>query len=57
MVALYGLLGVGQESALSASLEILIAYGLVAAIGGALSLITPLSEPGGASLDAASSSP
>lgn len=52
MVALYGLLGVSKERALSASLEILIAYGLVAAIGGALSLITPLAE--GPSVDPAS---
>lgn len=44
MVALYGLLGVSREGALSASLEILIAYGIVAAIGGALSLVTPLSD-------------
>jgi uncharacterized membrane protein YbhN (UPF0104 family) len=42
MVALYGLVDVPKEGALSASLEILLAYGLVAALGGALSLITPL---------------
>jgi hypothetical protein len=57
MVALYGLLGVNQEAALSASLEILIAYGLVAAIGGGLSLITPLAEPTVHTLDTASSNP
>jgi glycosyltransferase 2 family protein len=42
MVALYGLLNVPRETALSASLEVLLAYGVVAAIGGALSLVTPL---------------
>jgi glycosyltransferase 2 family protein len=44
MVALYGLLGVSRERALSASLEILLSYGIVAAIGGALSLFTPLTQ-------------
>ncbi|MET0389591.1 MAG: lysylphosphatidylglycerol synthase transmembrane domain-containing protein [Polyangiales bacterium] len=44
MVALYGLLGVPKESALSASLQILLAYAIVAALGGALSLVTPLRE-------------
>ena len=57
MVALYGLLGVPQETALLASLEILVAYILVAALGGGLSLITPLREtaqPGApATVDAA----
>jgi uncharacterized membrane protein YbhN (UPF0104 family) len=42
MVALYGLLAVPEESALSASLEVLMAYVLVAALGGVLSLVTPL---------------
>jgi uncharacterized membrane protein YbhN (UPF0104 family) len=42
MVALYGLLDVPRENALSASLQILLAYGLVAALGGGLSLLTPL---------------
>ena len=42
MVALYGLLGVPRETALSASLQVLLAYGLLAALGGALSLVTPL---------------
>lgn len=42
MVALYGALGVTREQALLASLEILAAYILVAAVGGALSLVTPL---------------
>jgi uncharacterized membrane protein YbhN (UPF0104 family) len=45
MVGLYGLLGVKQESAKLAALEILVAYILVAALGGALSLITPLRDP------------
>ena len=44
MVGLYGLLGVPQETALLASLEILVSYIVVAALGGALSLITPLRE-------------
>ena len=43
MVAFYGALGVTKEQALLASLEILAAYVLLAAIGGALSLVTPLS--------------
>ncbi|HEY2736004.1 MAG TPA: lysylphosphatidylglycerol synthase transmembrane domain-containing protein, partial [Polyangiales bacterium] len=42
MAALYGLLEVPRETALSASLEVLIAYVVVAAIGGGLSLLTPL---------------
>jgi uncharacterized membrane protein YbhN (UPF0104 family) len=42
MVALYGLLGVPEETALSASLEVLMAYVVVAALGGLLSLVTPL---------------
>ena len=42
MVALYGLLGVTKDQALLASLEILAAYVLMAAIGGGLSLVTPL---------------
>jgi uncharacterized membrane protein YbhN (UPF0104 family) len=42
MVALYALVDVPRESALSASLEVLLAYGVVAALGGALSLVTPL---------------
>jgi uncharacterized membrane protein YbhN (UPF0104 family) len=42
MVALYGLLGVTKEQALLASLEILAAYVIMAAIGGGLSLLTPL---------------
>lgn len=45
MVLFYGLLGVPKESALAASFEILLAYALVAAIGGALSLMTPLRDP------------
>jgi uncharacterized membrane protein YbhN (UPF0104 family) len=44
MVGLYGLLDVPQESALSASLEILLAYALLAALGGVLSLFTPLRD-------------
>lgn len=44
MMALYGLLGVPRESALSASLQVLLAYGLLAAAGGALSLLTPLRD-------------
>jgi uncharacterized membrane protein YbhN (UPF0104 family) len=44
MVAFYGALGVTREQALLASLEILAAYIIVAAIGGGLSLITPLAE-------------
>lgn len=44
MVALYGLLGVTKEQALLASLEILAAYVLMAAIGGGLSLVTPLAD-------------
>jgi uncharacterized membrane protein YbhN (UPF0104 family) len=44
MVAFYGALGVTKEQALLASLEILAAYIIVAAIGGALSLVTPLSD-------------
>lgn len=44
MVAFYGQLGVAKETALLASLEILVSYILVAALGGALSLITPLRE-------------
>jgi uncharacterized membrane protein YbhN (UPF0104 family) len=44
MVGLYGLLGVSRERALSASLEILVAYLIAAAVGGALSLITPLAK-------------
>jgi len=46
MVALYGLLSVSQEVALSASLEILLAYMIVAAVGGVLSMFTSLREPG-----------
>jgi uncharacterized membrane protein YbhN (UPF0104 family) len=42
MVALYALVDVPRENALSASLEVLLAYGVVAALGGALSLVTPL---------------
>jgi len=42
MVALYALVDVPRENALSASLEVLLAYGLVAALGGILSLLTPL---------------
>jgi uncharacterized membrane protein YbhN (UPF0104 family) len=42
MMALYGLIDVPRDDALSASLEVLMAYGIVAAIGGALSLATPL---------------
>jgi uncharacterized membrane protein YbhN (UPF0104 family) len=42
MVALYGLVDVPRENVLSASLEILLAYGLVAGLGAALSLVTPL---------------
>ena len=44
MVAFYGVLGVTREQALLASLEILAAYVLVAAVGGALSLVTPLAK-------------
>ena len=44
MVAFYGALGVTREQALLASLEILAAYLILAAVGGALSLVTPLSE-------------
>lgn len=44
MVGLYGLLGVSRERALSASLEILVVYLLAAAVGGALSLFTPLAQ-------------
>jgi uncharacterized membrane protein YbhN (UPF0104 family) len=44
MVAFYGALGVTKEQALLASLEILAAYIIVAAIGGAVSLVTPLSD-------------
>ena len=44
MVALYGLLGVGKEIALLASLEILLAYVLVAVLGGVLSLMSPLRD-------------
>jgi uncharacterized membrane protein YbhN (UPF0104 family) len=42
MIALYGLVGVAKEKALSASLEILLVYFIVAAIGGMLSFVTPL---------------
>jgi uncharacterized membrane protein YbhN (UPF0104 family) len=42
MVALYGLLGVAREQALTASLQILLAYIVVAAIGGMLSAFTQL---------------
>lgn len=44
MRELYGKLGVSPELALTASIEILVAYALVAAIGGGLSLVTPLTE-------------
>jgi glycosyltransferase 2 family protein len=44
MIALYGYLGVSRESALSASLQILVAYIAVAAIGGTLSFFTPLTD-------------
>ena len=44
MVALYGLLDVPRETVLSASLEVLLAYGLVAAAGGVLSLAMPLGD-------------
>jgi uncharacterized membrane protein YbhN (UPF0104 family) len=44
MVYLYGLLGVSSERAISASLEILVVYLIAAAVGGALSLITPLAQ-------------
>ena len=52
MVAFYGALGVTREQALLASLEILAAYIVVAAIGGGLSLVTPLSEARTAGRDA-----
>jgi glycosyltransferase 2 family protein len=42
MIALYGLLGVPRAVALSASLEVLLSYLLVAGLGGALSTMTPL---------------
>jgi uncharacterized membrane protein YbhN (UPF0104 family) len=42
MIKLYGLVGVPLENALSASLEILLVYFIVAAIGGMLSFITPV---------------
>ncbi len=42
MVWLYGLLGVARESALLASLQILLAYVLVALFGGLLGLLAPL---------------
>lgn len=42
MRELYGKLGVAPELALTASLEILVAYVLVAAIGGVLSVVTSL---------------
>jgi len=46
MVSLYGLLGVNKESALTASLEILLCYVLSAALGAWLSAVTPLNaEP------------
>jgi uncharacterized membrane protein YbhN (UPF0104 family) len=51
MVALYGLLEVNKETALSASLEILLAYALVAAIGGVLSLVTPLRDSNATAAD------
>lgn len=42
MIALYGLVGVSAAVALSASLEILISYLVIAAVGGALAAMTPL---------------
>lgn len=42
MIALYGLVGVPSAVALSASLEILLSYLLVAAVGGVLAATTPL---------------
>jgi uncharacterized membrane protein YbhN (UPF0104 family) len=42
MIALYGLLGVPRAVALSASLEILLSYLLVAGLGGVLSTMTSL---------------
>lgn len=42
MIALYGLLGVPRPVVLSASLEILFSYLLVASLGGLLSTMTPL---------------
>jgi uncharacterized membrane protein YbhN (UPF0104 family) len=45
MIAFYGLLSVPREKAGAASIEILGAYILIAALGGALSLITPLRDP------------
>jgi hypothetical protein len=42
MVALYGMLGVPRASALTASLQILLSYVIVSAIGGVLGMVEPL---------------
>jgi glycosyltransferase 2 family protein len=42
MVALYGMLGVPRSSALAASLQILLAYIAVSALGGVLGMLSPL---------------
>jgi uncharacterized membrane protein YbhN (UPF0104 family) len=42
MVALYGMLGVPRASALTASLQILLSYVIVSAIGGVIGMVEPL---------------
>ena len=42
MVALYGMLGVSRANALTASLQILLSYVIVSAIGGVLGMVEPL---------------
>lgn len=44
MVALYGMLGVPRASALTASLQILLSYVIVSAIGGVIGMIEPLGK-------------
>ena len=44
MVALYGMLGVTRANALTASLQILLSYVIVSAIGGVIGMIEPLGK-------------
>jgi hypothetical protein len=44
MVALYGMLGVPRANALTASLQILLSYVIVSAIGGVIGMVEPLTK-------------
>src|SRR5262249_10645357 len=57
MIYLYGLLGVPRPIVLSASLEILLSYLLVASSGGVLSALTPIQRTGGATQAASPETP